>query len=441
MKNPLKYILLALLMGVLFLPLMQEYFTLSKVRPLSGDFVPAHDVKFTRDTWFNGEFQFQKEKFLHDNFGYHNTAIRLHNQLGYYLFRKAKANGVVIGKENYLYEYKYIESYYGTDFIGRDSIQKKLDMIAFLADTFKQMNKTFLVVFAPGKGFYYPEFIPDYKKQRGITNIEVYRELIKKSNIPYIDFHSWYVANKGKTKYPLMPRYGTHWTQYGSMLATDSILKAIEQLRNIRIPDMEWKDIHIERSKDTDADIENGMNLLFRFEPETLAYPIINYRAKILPGETKPSILMIGDSFYWQIFGSGVSQVFDRSDFWYYFKSAHSPRYEHTKKIDDVDIIDEIKQHDVIIVMSTDVHLPKFGWGFIETMYNYYHGKFDRERFDPEFKKRINNLMEDIRADESWMKSITDKANRKNIPVDSMLYKDAKWMIEQDEIRNQKSNN
>jgi hypothetical protein len=437
MKLRIKYILLCAIMGSLFLPLLQENFHLSPTVPLAGDYVPASNVVISRHTWFNKEFQEKKEKFLQDHFGYHNTYIRIHNQIAFYLFKKAKANGVVIGKENYLYEARYIDAYYGTDFIGQDSIRKKMFMISFLADTLKKMNKTFLLVFAPGKAAYFPEYIPeDRKAMKGITNIEVYSRLAKEMNIPHIDFHSWFIQQKDKSPYPLVPKYGIHWSQYGAIRAWDSVLTTIEKSRGIDIPDMYWDKIKMEKAKDTDIDIEKGMNLLFRFQPELMAYPEVLFEEN--EAKTKPSVLVVGDSYYWQIFGMGISTIFNRSDFWYYFKSAHSPRYDKTKNIEEVDIVDEINQHEVIILMSTDVHLPNLGWNFVETLFDYYHGKIIRAKIDPSYNEDIKRAMDNIKDNKEWLKQVAEKARTNNIPLDSMIYLDAKWTVDEQERQKKK---
>lgn len=430
MKIGVKHILLLVIMGFLFLPLLQENFNLPRNKKLGGDFVPARDTRLDRHKWLSKEFQEQKELFLHDNFGYHNFYIRLYNQIGFSIFRKAKANGVVIGKENYLYEQKYIDAYYGLDFLGVDVIREKMMMVSFLVDTFKAMNKTFLIVFAPGKGAYFPEYIPDNQKaQKGITNIEVYTRFAREMNVPHIDFHSWFVQQKDKTKYPLVPKYGIHWSQYGSVLATDSILKTIEQLRGIDVSNVYWKKVVTEKGKDNDIDIEHGMNLLFRLKPETMAYPEVLFEDSV--GKVKPSVLVVADSYYWQIFSMGISNVFNRSDFWYYFKSANSPRFENKSyKMQDVDIIDEINKHEVIIIMSTDVHLPNFGWNFIESMYGYYKGTLPPQKLDPRYYDKIDEMKDYIRSDNEWMKGIHQKAKDRNISVDSMIYIDAMWSVD-----------
>lgn len=428
MKINIKHILFGFITLIMFLPIMQEGFSLSKIRDLSGDYVPANDVAFTRYGWTSKKFQEQKEKYLHDHFGYHHTLIRLHNEIAFRLFKKAKANGVVIGKQNYLYEDRYIDAYYGTDFIGIDSAYKKMKIIQAVADTLKSKNKTFLLVFAPGKAAYYPEYIPNHKKApKGITNHEVFIRFAKELSVPHIDFHSWFIKNKSTSPHPLIPKYGIHWTQYGAIMATDSILKTVEQMKGEDIPGITWKDIKKDIAKDTDIDIEKGMNLLFRLKPEQMSYPEVFFNDTI--GKTKPNVLVIGDSFYWQIFAMGISDLFNCSDFWYYFKTAHNPAYEKTKKIQDLNIIEEINRHDVIIVMSTDVHLPNLGWNFFETIFGYYNGTVPAYFLDPKYYQKIKETMDYIRSDKAWFANIEKKAEQQKIPVDSMLYIDAEWCV------------
>ncbi len=47
--------------------------------------------------------------------------------------------------------------------------------------------------------------------------------------------------------------------------------------------------------------------------------------------------------------------------------------------------------------------------------------------------KKLNNLINYIRTDEKWMKQIRKKAEKKDIPVDSMLKLDAIWVLENED--------
>jgi hypothetical protein len=41
--------------------------------------------------WINGDYQREKEKYFNDQFGFRNDFVRLHNQIGYSLFKKMNA--------------------------------------------------------------------------------------------------------------------------------------------------------------------------------------------------------------------------------------------------------------------------------------------------------------------------------------------------------------
>jgi hypothetical protein len=47
-------------------------------------------------------------------------------------------------------------------------------------------------------------------------------------------------------------------------------------------------------------------------------------------------------------------------------------------------------------------------------------------------KTKIQNIINYIKTDENWMKVIKEKASQNNIPVDSMIYLDAVWVVEQE---------
>lgn len=430
MKWGIKHILFCFIMVGLFLPLIQSTFHYTQIEKLSGDYVPAPNIKITRERWFSKEFQEKKERYINDHFGYRESCIRIYNQFSFEIFKKAKANGVTIGKENYLFEQGYIDAHYGQDYIGVDSIRNRCMKLALINDTLKKLNKTLLLVFAPGKAAFYPEYIPPQPySAKGITNIEVYLRFVKELKIEHIDFHTWFNRNKKSSPYPLIPKYGIHWSQYGAYIAMDSMIKKIGSLRNINIPKPALKKMNVGKIDGQDYDIEKGMNLLFKFKKQMLAYPDIGYPENS-DQTNRPSTLVIADSYYWQMLSYGISNSFSNSDFWYYFKEAHNPSWESPKKISDIHVSEEINNHEVIIIMAADINLPKLGWGFIDTAYYKYYKQQPKSDFYISLEE-IQQIKIDISADPKWMEIIKHKAQLKKISVDSMLYLDAKWVAEQ----------
>ncbi len=423
-----KRILLTFILLLLLFPLIQFRNNIFKVKPLFGAVTLAADTSITAKGWFTAEYQQQKELFTNDNFGFRSLLVRLNNQIAYWLYNKAKANGVIIGKNNYLYEENYIKACLGIDYVGEDSIAHRMNRLKYISDTLTKLNKNLILVYAAGKGGFYPEFIPDeYGKKRGTTNFETHIKFSKQLKLNFIDFNSYFIANKNKSKYLLYPQYGIHWSHYGVYLVEDSIIRYIEKLRNIDMPNAFYDKVDFEYPKNTDRDISDGMNLLFNFKSPMMAYPLVKYQND--SAKTRPSVLVISDSFYWGIFSSGISAAFDKTQFWYYNKEVIQDGSNKPLAPFELNLREEIKKYDVVIILSTDANLPAMGWGFIENLYDMFQGKTS----EVDFSVRLAQQSKVMRADANWMNLIREKAAKNNITPDSMLTLDAIWVLKEND--------
>jgi hypothetical protein len=228
------------------------------------------------------------------------------------------------------------------------------------------------LVFAAGKASFYPEFIPDkFLLKKGPTNYDTYLKYARKLKINHIDFNKYFVDHKHDSKYLLYPKYGIHWSYYGSTLVADSIIHYVEHLRGIQMNHLEWNELKIGQAKETDYDIGNGMNLLVYLKGPMMAYPKVTFGNDSL--KDKPSFLAITDSFYWEMYNYGISSAFSNAHFWYYNKQIYPDSFEKAKETSQIDLKEEIKNHDVIMIMATEATLPKLGWDFVENVYKLYH--------------------------------------------------------------------
>ena len=121
------------------------------IAPLRGYVKYQEKPQFNWETYFNGEYQAAYDRYLEDHIGLRNIFVRVYNQLEFSLFGKGHANGVILGKENYLYEEDYINAYTGVDFLGDTVIREKCEKIISVQQGLKQYDTELLVVFAPGK--------------------------------------------------------------------------------------------------------------------------------------------------------------------------------------------------------------------------------------------------------------------------------------------------
>ena len=430
-------IILFTLLFLLVAPFIQYNFKLVKVHALKGWIPEPINAKFSLKSWFSGEYQQSKEQYLNDAFGFRPFFVKLNNQIAYTFFGKVKANGVVIGKENYLFEENYIKAYYGTDFVGRDSIAHRMQRLKFIQDTLAKLNKSLVVVFAAGKGSFYPEYFPDeYKTTKGITNYQYHTALAKQLGINHIDFNRYFLAHKHNSKYPLYPKYGIHWSYYGSCLAADSIVRFVEKIHHADLPNLFWNEVDMHSPKDTDYDIGDALNLFVKLPGPKLAYPSVQVESD--SGKVRPSLLVVSDSFYWGMYNFGVGRAFSNDHFWFYNKQVYPDSFQSPIDASQLDIAAEIAKHDVILIMATEATLPNLGWGFIENVYNHFKGIRMQNGRSPEFIKRMNEYRSYIKNDAKWMEGIAQRAETSGLSVDSLITIDAIWQVEQEQQKAKK---
>jgi hypothetical protein len=197
------------------------------------------------------------------------------------------------------------------------------------------------------------------------------------------------------------------------------------------MPDLFWDKIDVKHANGTDVDISEGMNIMFNPKSFKMAYPQLQFQDD--SGKTKPSILVIADSYYWEMYNFGISRLFSKSHFWFYNKEIYPESFQSPLEASQINLEEEIARHDVFVIMATEATLPNFGWGFIENVYDFFKGNKAQEMADEEFHQRVNDLINYIRTDKKWMELIEKKAANNNISVDSMLKLDATWQIRQDE--------
>jgi hypothetical protein len=443
--------LVVLVFSVLFLPGIQRWTAFADVAPLDGYAPKVPDNPELTDTgWFNGSYQKKKAGWLDENYGFRNVLMRLHNQIGYSCWNHSYTNAVIVGKDGYLFDMKYIRSWQGKDFIGSNSIETKVRKLKAVQDELERRGKTVLVVMAPGKGSFFHAFLPDEEQiTPDTTNYEVYCTQLKNYGVPFIDVASWFDVLRNQTEYPLFPKCGIHWSTYGATLVADSVTSRLESETGLQLPR-----VIIDRVifKDTanviDADIGRGMNLLQEPKGFPLAYPVYHFSPS--DNTKRLTALVIGDSYYWthnpyRFLGPVYSSI----DFYYYNKDYH-PFGGNQTGVDTTQAWNQCLTHDVVILCCVDANLPNFGWGFVEQVYaqmcvqlsdnnpqvvsemSSEAGANNNKHWTQSIPADVKRQMVTIYNDPKWYASVLAKAKEQNIDPDSMLYLDARYVVEEE---------
>jgi hypothetical protein len=70
--------------------------------------------------------------------------------------------------------------------------------------------------------------------------------------------------------------------------------------------------------------------------------------------------------------------------------------------------------------------MDKLGWGFIASAYNYFVMGESKDSFELRVEKFKNNIL----ADRVWLEAINEKAKQNQVPIDSMIMRDARYLAE-----------
>lgn len=384
--------------------------------------------KPTWDDWYHFRFQPELNKYVEQNFGFRTFFVRLYNQMDYSLFRQAHGSGVVLGKEGYLYEQWFIDSYFGKDYVGESNIRSKIRQLKQVRSYFRQNGKELAILIAPGKAHYFPEYIPD--RLKGSVAKNNYQELasgIREAGIPLIDFNQWFLAIKDTITCPLFPKTGTHWSHYGARLASDSLSGFVSSLLNRPLPRFWLKEgWPTDSVLNPEDDLEKLMNLFHPLPRIPLCHP--NVVSQPSKGFSLPSAIVIGDSFFWDMFNIPLKdRIFKEVQYWYYNSSVYPESYSDTLSTHQLKFPDVFADKDLVMIMVNPSNIHDAGWGFLERAIS--------ELYEPEWQKEYDKMVGEyiqaIRNTPDWEKQIITQAKEQGIPVDSLLRINAIYMVEQ----------
>lgn len=370
---------------LLFLPMFQTATGMFRVRMLYGDYTTAELPEFTLKGWINNKWTYKFENYVETHVGFRKFLIRLRNHLRFTCFNDASGS-ILIGKNTYLFERDYINSWFGADYWGADSLGKACGKLKLIEQAMAKQNKHFIVVFAPGKASYFPEFlsyemVKDYRKS--VSNYDIYSKVIPQLHIPFIDMRKWFLQMKDTSALPLYPRMGIHWSVYGSLLAADSLLGYMAYQRGKPVGDISWSKVEFTSDyRVTDADLMELMNLMWPLKTDTMPYPVVEFHP--LPKEQKPNVLAIGDSYYWNIMCDSIPlKLFaDSSYFWFYNQKAFSSDLNMRYLVDHKYLKQEIDKREFVILFTTDGNLCRFPFGALDQLYNLYYPSTNTTQHD-----------------------------------------------------------
>lgn len=436
MINNIKRVILAVILSLLFLALLQDHVNVFNIEALKGSYTLPEKPSFSMESWWQGEFQQQEDLYVSKTFGLSGFFIRLYNQINYSAFHILNVTKGVKGKNDYLYETGYINSYNGLDYVGEKAMSEYLQKMKFVQDTLAKLDKELILIMSPSKASFFPEFIPDSMQQAptDLNNYHLLARMVKTYDIHHIDFSKYFRDNKNKTEYPLFPQTGIHWSKYGMALVMDSLVKYIETKRSIDIPNIYWKEIITDKAQSDDKDLEDALNLFYQIDGPKYGYPQLIFEKEST--KTKPAVIAFADSFYGGLHTNGLYNSFsENSQFWFYSVQVKSALFKEDLHLYQMNLKKEIKEHDIFIFSATESNIKGMSWKMVDRMYRLFKGDTQRSDYDNKFFKFVKEYETQMMKNPDVLNSIRTEAKNNNISTDSMLNIKAIWRVEMDLIR------
>ena len=377
MKNKIiKYCCLASLLFLLLIPIIKQHTGLLvhefEVDELKGWFPPVDSAHFSIKNWWNGDFQNKKEAFLKRDLKVRPFAIRANNQMHYDILKEIRTD-IIEGEDGYLFEKGYIEDLLGHRFIGEKRIKNQAEKLKFISEKLKkEKDVDVIVAVAISKALFHKDKLPKQYKLNpdAKTNYEEYLKEFKKQDIHVLDFNQYFLEQKEKTDHVLSPKYGIHWSQYAGMLAADSILNYIGQLKGKEVTPIIKKElVKSTEARKEDEDIGQSINLYRPLASENYSYfnSYLPFNAK---KEYRPNIVLVGDSFSWTIWGNDIPHHLwgEETLFLYYYKEVWDTKWSELSgsKLKDEQIKPFAENADAIVLLFTPMNMNDLGSGFID---------------------------------------------------------------------------
>lgn len=371
-------ILFAVLMVVLFLPLVQQQFGIFKPKPLYGVVFETPKPELNFNDFKNNKYQAQLEKYVSENYGFREWNIRLYNQYLWDFYRKTFAAEVSVGKDRWLYYNQSVNDYYGTELYrwhnsteeAITAFDKQVKNMVKLRNVLKTYDIDFMMFMAPEKGFLYPEHLPDREKDTATVNArEYYDEKLSACEFPYIEMTRWFQQMKDTSNYLFIPQTAAHWN-FSCVYAADSLFRFMENLKGIQLPKLKIGTLHecSAKSKIPNRDLEGSLNLIRKIRQNQKFAPEADVFVESDSEATHPKALFIGNSFLWRMNDFiALDSIFDEPEFWYYYSTAYSaPKLSVTHSVADLNLLEKILDQDYIVFFTTGNQMYKACYGFVE---------------------------------------------------------------------------
>ena len=434
-------LLFALLMGFLFVFLLQEWTGIFKVRSMNGVFVATQKPELSFDTYKKNTYQNQIEKYVGEHFGLREPVIRLYNQYLWDVFRKTyvSKDQIVLGKDNWLYEPGSVADHYQRQFFyfAEDSakmasmLTQEAQRLLLLQEVLEHHGTHLFVCQVPSKDLIYPEYLPadqdtSYIGQPRISPRFFNEEEYNRLGVNHLNLERYFLQMKDTANFMLFPKTGMHWSRYAALLASDTLIRYMEQLGDVNMKNLVIGATELDNARDPDDDLERLLNL-----QRPIRKPLYHYATCTTDGDTtaiKPKMIIIGDSFWWTIAVQlPLREIFSIAPYWYYNSTVNYDDRYHS--VNELNIADELLSADFVVLSYCATQQYRMNDGFTQKALEALGVEGAALDSVALIEREIQRTIANIIADPDNMEMIRNKAIMYHKPMEKAVRDDAAWIV------------
>lgn len=374
-------ILCLVTISLLLLTILQGLTHFLPLKPLKGAYLSAERPAFTPQAFASGQWQQDLDRYLKEHHGFREPAIRLYNQYLWTAYHRSTNPGaVVIGQHDYLFEPWFVDEYYTgcyahfypdsvPDYEKGQVFYRRISRLAKLQAILDQQGTHLFLALLPGKERIYPQHLPDRgahaRSQRLFGHhraYDFYRQCAPLYGIRHVDICHCFDSLRGRTPYLLFTQTGTHWSNIASTYAFDSIMRFMQTfgpaIRPVRLGQPYYAP-----TREPDADLDDLLNKTFRIPTQRNQY--VDVALADPAPDSNPSLVVIGDSFFWNILHNyPIQELFSNFRYWYYFSTIYYDTAHDN--VADIDLVEQLLRADYVMLSYCTVQLYNLGNGFVD---------------------------------------------------------------------------
>lgn len=179
----------------------------------------------TEEGKINVEWLSQAGDYFQEHFAFRNELVTGNALLHGRLLETSTADGVIQGKNGWLYYKDSLDDYLGQDLLSDRSLFNIAHMLSMTQQALEEKGVNFLFTIAPNKNSLYGDNMPYYDKLKvsGQTNRENLEGWLKTEKVAYADLYQALMEEDEV----LYHARDSHWNNKGAALAADVLMDAL----------------------------------------------------------------------------------------------------------------------------------------------------------------------------------------------------------------------